>query len=643
MNCAVARNHLGRQFQQWSKLSDSTLRRIWRKASLNQAVGGDVRRFERVECFHGGGGLALIGAAATETGIPLALAETALRVGQETAANQGQSSVPTEPNGRDDSGRFTAEFNRAVRGPAEPGQTDSRWLTDGAKRKRRNLAGLQLLSLSADVVSQRMLAMGVVGLLSERRGFDGLDGHRGALLGVLGGTAYRPATLDKTLAELALLNVGIELWHTHAEHWALRVQQWCKGETPPRWIVFYLDTSQEPYWTERYALSGLVSRVGRVMPCLSRVALTAGPGVPLLVETSAGSRSLTDALRSAIEQTESFVGPGELRRFTVFDAAGSSAGMLAQITSLPGHRVITVIKGPRLKNLVLEDPGEWEAYGEKAKIRSGWVTLRGEDAPAEGVRLRAVERERPGSRHPQRTIFVTEAPPKELSAREVVDIYLSRWPHQEQVFRDTRNGIGLDRTHGFTGEYVTHVALETNLEKAEGRVKRAKATVEKTQVVQSDVEGLAKCAPADHNETAQTALLRAKKEHKAAKKALVEANEDLESLRTMPRVIFQRDTTRENIFTVLALTAMMLIEFVMKEYFGGLKMEFRTFIEHFVDAPTTIRTNRHRILYQIECNPRNPERTAQLRQACLEVTRRRLKKHGRRLVFEVVNPAGQSP
>jgi len=81
----------------------------------------------------------------------------------------------------------------------------------------------------------------------------------------------------------------------------------------------------------------------------------------------------------------------------------------------------------------------------------------------------------------------------------------------------------------------------------------------------------------------------------------------------------------------------MLIEFVLKEYFGGLRIEPRTFIELFVAVPLTIRETRLELIYELKANPRSPLNTQRLRDACAEVTRRRLVKGGKRMRLEVVD------
>lgn len=58
--------------------------------------------------------------------------------------------------------------------------------------------------------------MGACARVTERRGSDGLDGPAGAWLAALGGHAYIPATLDKALSQLGLLDVADAIWNAHA-------------------------------------------------------------------------------------------------------------------------------------------------------------------------------------------------------------------------------------------------------------------------------------------------------------------------------------------------------------------------------------------------------------------------------------------
>ena len=509
-----ARILLVRQFGESGDISDTSLGRIWREHGMTERP---VRQAipETVEHFHGGGGLALIGAAAWETQAVMKLATAALSAGSVNAKAQvgvaavvagagiaatlitggvvsggiglgvicgciASSSVlfldysAPEIEGRNRDGQFTAEYNKTIRTDVKPGATDARWTSDNTKRFTRDLTTLQTLDYSPITLAGRMLAIGAIPLITELRGMDGVDTIRGDGLKLMGIHSYKAATLDKTLTELALLNVADAMWDEHGRQWREITLSWSEDGT--RWLrfAFYIDATADPYWTSRYAASGPISRIGKVRPCLSRICLTGGPGVPLLVETHAGCVQLKEALAPMLERLDKIVGDNEVSKLTIVDAEIASTAIL---TGLKEARrpFITVLKGNAARHASLEDLTDWVPYRERDRLREGFVTLHGAGAPEGGLRLRVVQMERQGSRHPTFTLFLHDIDQqwmdiKELTnfqAHEVADAYLSRWPNQEQVFRDTRNGAGFERSHGFGGEFVTNYALSIKREKVE--------------------------------------------------------------------------------------------------------------------------------------------------------------------------------
>ena len=82
-----------------------------------------------------------------------------------------------------------------------------------------------MLQVSEATLARKLLAIGMTPLLTERRGFDGLAGPSDA-------------------------------WLRTAVH---------------------IDGTADPYCTRRFAKSGPVSRVGRVMPYVTRMALRSRP------------------------------------------------------------------------------------------------------------------------------------------------------------------------------------------------------------------------------------------------------------------------------------------------------------------------------------------------------------------------------
>ncbi|MCP3963115.1 MAG: hypothetical protein GY719_35190 [bacterium] len=642
VNCARARDLLEAQFGAEGRISDASLKRIWSTAGLCHQPRPDATGKmpgETVAFYNGGGGLALLGAAEAELGSGAKLAAAVQAAGQARAESQGEVEELVEPEGsRDERGRLTSIYNLWQREGVEPGKADARWGTNESKRRHRDLSELPTLKSRPATLASKLLCMGVMPLLTERRGFVGLEGPAGKWLEVLGVHPYMPRTLDKELTELGLLGVDEALWRAHAQQWHEHARRWTEGG--PSWLrlAVYVDATLDPYWTRHFAYSGKVSRVGRLMPCLDRVAVTSGPGVPLVMETHAGTVSLKKSLVPLLQQLESWVGEGELGRLTIIDAEMAKVGLLWRLDQELDRGFITVLKGPALESAERRDIGQWQPFRERDEVRELVVVLQGKGGPEGGFEMRGVEMRRPGSRREHPTLFLCNWDEEELPSTEVARAYLSRWPHQEQVFRNGRHGGGLERSHGYGGELVTSVAFETKVEAASRKLDRAKDHL-------LDVEGIRDIMAEDlslqSKPTAiQKSLLKtAKGEVRKAERAVVKANNTLVDQCKMPREIYARDPSRDTVMTCLKLNALLLLEFVLKEYFGDLRMEWRTFIEQYLLLAVTVRTSQRRVLYQIHANDRQPQRMAQLREACNAINKRLIQREERLLKFEVIDPA----
>ena len=650
MSTSRARELLQKQFGEAGDVGDSTLRRVWSEGGQSQPPGprrGRERAVaaarepvaEVVERYSGGAGLALLLAADAETDTMgrLASAIEAVTERLEPTGAIGRD----EQGGRDSHGQFTGAYNGAWREAATPGEVDGRWRPDASKAAQRDLSTLRTVNARHETLTSKLFAMGATPLLTERRGFDGLAGPSGEWLAISGGVAYMPATLDKTLAELGLLNVGDALWDAHAAHWSQLTRRW--HQAGPAWLqtVAYIDGTADPYWTRAYAQSGKVSRVGRVMPCLTRIALNSGAGVPLLVQTYAGAAPLKTALGPMLERLRVAVGPeAAVDRLTVVDSEAGKAGVLTALFEQHDVFFITVIKGAVLEGACLQATGPWSVYRDRDELCEATVHLHGKDAPEGGLTLRAVQMRRTGGRHPQTTVFATNASVEDLSTQDVVAIYLDRWPRQEQTFRDARNGGGLNRSFGFGREAVEHIALTSKRAKAAARLERAKDRVQKAEAAVTRLTVALADAPAAAR---KEALALAKQKAADARRTEALQSERADSLQSTPTTIIKRDVGRDAIMTCLKLSMTTLVEYVLQEYFGHLATDFRTYIEQLVALPVTIRTTPDRRLFQIHANLRQPDRMAQLDLALQEINRRNIHRDGQRLEFELVTVTASGP
>jgi hypothetical protein len=630
-----AQRALREQFGDVPGLSPTMLKRFWERAGLARPRGGGAR--EQVEHHAGGAGLVLLHVADEELGATAVLARSAKAAGKRAADEQDVVESREEVAGaRDAKGQFTAEYNAQWRQDVEPGAADGRWASDETKRTQRELASLSVLEMKSETVAASMLQMGLTSLLVHGRGFDGLSGPVGNWLGVLGTTAYMPATLDKRLAQFGLLGVEGALWQSYAQLWQPISVRWSQ-QNGVSWLqcALYVDATLDPYWTERFALAGKISRTGRIGPCLTRVMVTAGPGVPLLVEEYAGTVSLKTNLLPLLDRLEAVIGPGELRRLIIFDAEMATALVLDALAAHPQREFVTLLKGPLMRAVTVTSCGDWMPFRERDQLREVQVVIPQRLGLEEDRTIRGVQMHRPSVRNPYSVVFVTGADADGLKTTEVVEAYLSRWPHQEQLFRNGRNGGGLNRSHGYGGEFITHVALPTDLEKAKRRVARTEEKLSKVQEQRQAAEDTAGAQPKDA--ATRATLTVAKRTERTVTADLRRARAEHDKLENTPRLIYKRDVGRDSVMTCLKLTIVMLIEHVLRDYFGGLRMEWRTFIDNFVSLPVTIRTTRSRVRYQFHANLRALARMRQLQAACEVLNGKKLRRGKARLEFEVVD------
>lgn len=692
------RDLLESQFGSRARLSNGSIGRALRAAGLPASITG-VRSAvtEKAEAsvageseksvaagdsgddsvvLSGGGGLALLLAAAAESGAVAALARAIEEVA-ELLPDEPQD-VPAEPPGRDERGRLSAEYNRNRLASSSPDEPDPRFRSVEQTRRDKDLHRLTIRTMGREKLEDRLLVFLSAPLLTERRGFDGLDGPSGAYSRVVSQVPYKAATLEKFAGELKMADVDAPLWESYLTHWVKWDRRWSNGEGLRKFVA-YLDGSQDPWWTDQFARSGKVARVGRVMPCMSRLLISGGAGVPLWVETFSGQASIKAEVCGMLQRADQILGSGVLGRLLVVDAELVSVELFETLVERANRHFITVLKGSILKTMKFEPEGDTIAFRARDTLREGRVHLQrpkhkkspssSKEESAQGkpstYTVRVVEMVRPDSRHPTPTYFATSSPIDHLGTVEVAETYLDRWPLNERIFRAARNGAGLERSSGFGRESVQNLALVTDKDVAKARCNRAEQAQESARRRQDDlkrdvekarerlsglkvkqktavyVQAAARKVAEQRDQVDRLVRERdqATKELRRAEKNTRTAADEVARLESMPNSITVRDVTMDSIATCLKLTLLSLLTFITQEYFG-LRFEPRTFIEEFVRLPVRLVETKTTVCYQLQENIRSPKRMLELRAACEEINRRGIHHRKRRLVFEVVPPPG---
>ncbi len=637
------RQALVEMFGEQARLGDGTLRKVLSEVGLSACP--KPSHSEEVVELSGGGGLVLLLAALEQTGITGKLAEATPKAESEHAAKVDQ--VRPDSSGRDAQGRFTDEYNR--RRLVELEAVGGLFGSVESRAGEKDVGRLRVAQLSVDTLDRHLRCLVALPLLTERGGTVGANGPAGAWLEVLSTVAYRAATLDKTLNQLKWLGVGDRFWEIHAQVWWRWSRQWA-GEGW-RQLAVYVDSSKEAWWTRRFAKSGPVSHTGRVQPCLSRVVLSGGPGVPILAEVGSGQVPLNRVLWPLLNKATKVLGEGAIGRLTVVDAECCQVDIIEAFAADDQRDLITVLKGPLARAKSVEPVGSWQDLRQGAAVREAQVNLEPQDA--KGLSVRVVELRRGASYAPVATRFVTTAPAVRLSASEVAEAYLGRWPLQEDIFRRGRNGLGLERTAGYGVVEVSHVALLDKRQSAErGRVKAAQAyeqavaaefeighktrhALERLEQRQQEAADSGQELDGRHSRAAREALELYRYRHQDthhAEKRFNEAQKISRRLAEQPDTIYVRDTALDSISTCLKMVLLALLEFVCQEYLGGYRLTPRTFIEAWIALPVTIRQSHYRVIYEIAPNPRDPTMTRRLEQALGVITERKLRYQGRLLV-----------
>ena len=301
-----------------------------KEAGLNNPRGriaGNVATGERLEMA----GLELVKAAALETGY---LSTMVGAVKEHVASLLPPKEVTQEPEGvRDDKGRFVPAYNAARQGP-EPAIAPAFDSVD-LKRPGKDLGRMKIAHVRPAILHRKLIAMLVLPVLGEGR-WDGLTDPRGNFLDSICGYDYKPATLDKFTRELKYAGVSDTVMQEHARLWYEQTSRWGDADDPWRSVVIYVDATTKPLWTSKFTLSGKVSTVGRTMPCLDRIVIHTGYGVPLWMKTFSGRAGIQKHVLSMIEQMEAAIGEGMVGRITVIDAEMDSVTLFKQF-----HEMVT--------------------------------------------------------------------------------------------------------------------------------------------------------------------------------------------------------------------------------------------------------------------------------------------------------------
>jgi hypothetical protein len=658
--------------------SDATLKREFARVDGRRRYAQQKERAQRevVELPLAGGELLL--AAEEETRGLAALTETVLQLVEQAKEEAGEEEPVAELGLRDKRGRFTASYNRQRR--RKPGEKIAGYLQPAAQKAQGRVPTWpRFVQESAATLEPKMYMLALGWLVAETKGWDALRTPAAAGLAPLTGFAYMPSTLAKYVSALAISGAGEPLLETVGNHWHAVTQQHF-GE-PGAMAALYIDNHSKEVWSSLFSKSGKVAMRNRVMPCITTTYAHTGAGTPVVLSVNSGSAPLASRLLALVEQAEAVLDT-PVRRAVVIDAEGSTFDLLEAFAQ--AHRIIvTPLRPSRAPQLELRYSrgSYYRPYREHDELRVASCTLT-QRTSGRSLELHAllVRREHRDSD----TVLLTNGINEGLQGRDLADLYYQRWPVQENAFKEGV-AVALNEHRGNCGRMVANVAVISKLERLASQTERDEQrldTLETQEVVlaqaatqakqdharalktltpqrrrldaliaQGQTQGQAfartavghQQALAQAEQTAATAqaATQALQNHQSVLGKLVQRlGERSERIRQLDpqRSIRQLDVAQDQILTAAKLTALLLITFALRVYFTAFSMTPQTFISRVFPLrgrkelePTTERI----VFYE---NPRDPEITAALRDACVRLNLRKLQRGGRQLLYAVEPP-----
>lgn len=656
--------------------SSATIKREFSKVDGRRKYAEQKQRTARevVELPFAGGELLL--AAELETGGIAALTATVTELA-EIAQALAQDQVPAKDVGyRDGRGRFTTRYNR--RRKRKRGQRIASYLRPAAEKAQGRVPTWpRFVREQPATIDAKFRMLGFGWMVAGSKGWNALRAPDVAGLEGLTGFAYLPTTLAKFVSALAISGAGERLLATVAQHWHEVAQQ--HYDEPGAMAALYVDNHAKEVWSSLYTLSGKVSHRNRVMPCITTTYVHTGAGTPVVLSVQSGSAPLAPRLFELVERTEALLG-GEIERAVVIDAEGSTFDLLHAFQQ--AERVlVTPLRPGRAPELELRfSRGSYfRAYREHDELRVARCTLTrkstGETLELGALIVRREHRE-------SDTVLLTTGLDLGLSGRELADLYFRRWPVQENAFKEAAAALHLDEHRGNCGRMVANVAVITELERLVARAERDRETLARLRTEQPSLAATAAAAVAADRRaqaalvtrrrrlddlvaagrTGGVAFVRVALDHQQAlgraestareaqttsdarargEARIVELTTALEDLaarqaRLEPqRLIRQLDVAQDEILTATKLTAAQLISFALRKYLPGQPMTPHTFVTRVlpIRGRKEIEPKQEKVVFYE--NPRDPEVTRMLPEACRILNQRRLQREGRRLSYTV--------
>jgi len=678
------------------RLGESTVRAVLHEAGLSRPPGGGPRTPKESEDLEFGGAV-FFQLADQELCCSKAMAEAILNVARN-APEPDPELLVSDDAGRDEGGRFTAAYN-ASRAKGEPGGLGPAFRSVDEKRRETDLRKRRVVQESAETIERKVKVLLALPLLTEAGKTIEVSDWRGSRgVAEFAGAPYTGETLERFWRDLKYLGAADPLAEAHARFWIAHeppgpegapaaLQVYVDGVSKPLWtakftrcgkvsatgrvqpcldMVLVNTGAGTPIFFQTF--SGHASLVKQTVPLLDKLEALMGEGwmadkltvidreggsAGLLKAFDAGGRDLVTMLRDGQVELDDVE---ELSTWEPYDEGREEiADGFAWLNdthdkNAPYRARVAILRRP---------DGETSVLASTARRPAASPDDGGEDdAIPEGLTRPA------------------------YTAAELADAYFRRWQRQELRFRTVNQATRFKRNFGYGKKLVVNATVLTELDKKRshrnrlvGRIARreeglkearealrvAKLRVNAAKARQARQDDLVdgELAARRPNKQALQARVESAKAERTRKdeaqaavaeadKRVVEEDAKLQKDRKrLPRLdaeirdlesrkgIYQADTEMDRIATTFKLWFVLICEYMLRDYFGGMRISLSGLMRQILSLPGT-RTLEGSVEHiRLLASP-NREIMSAVEQACERLNERRIVRDGRTVRISVI-------
>jgi hypothetical protein len=384
--------------------------------------------------------------------------------------------------------------------------------------------------------------------------------------------------------------------------------------------------------------------------------------------------------------------PGNAMRVTIIDAEAKSVPFLKGLErGDPPRAWITRFPESMLAGKEVTGLTAWAPYRDGDEIRMGCCVLNDPDSmltdefPVRIIQIR---------RRTKRTVTTLGASrlldQKWWTAIDVADGYFARWPCQEANFRAVSQATRSKQVHGYGKMLVDNITVIKELEKianqrpgleqlvAKGEAatqhdqaeskrvhrdlegvqrkesalatrldasvregvpvtRRVRQMLSKDQALRKEIKGQERLA-ARVDDAAKTSAAKLQRAHDKLAK-----NEKREKELEGRQKIFKHDVELDSLFTLLEVNLVLLVNYVLREFFGQVAMDPATFLDRVATLPARLHRTPQLEIVTFFYNHRDPEVMALLAERAPAINRAGLRLRSGLILRVEVDPPPPPP